>query len=102
MGQILHARLRMNSSSLNEHLFNRNLVYSPNCQCGHVESTSHYLLFCNKYTNLRNEFIFTINYHIPIDVKLLLFGSENLSEDENKDIFLKVQKFILKSKRFTP
>ena len=39
LGQLLHTRLRMNSSSLNEHLFIRNLVDSPNCACGQVEST---------------------------------------------------------------
>ena len=42
LGQILHTRLRMNSSSLNEHLFIRNLVDSPNCACGQVESTFHF------------------------------------------------------------
>ena len=30
-GQVLHARLRMDSSSLNEHLYRRGLVASPNC-----------------------------------------------------------------------
>ena len=35
-GTRLHTRLRMNSSSLNEHLFIRNLVDSPNCACGQV------------------------------------------------------------------
>ena len=55
LGQILHTRLRMNSSSLNEHLFIRNLVDSPNCACGQVESTSHFLISCKKYTDLRNE-----------------------------------------------
>ena len=34
IGQILHARLRMNGSSLNEHLFLRNLVDSPNSLVG--------------------------------------------------------------------
>jgi hypothetical protein len=34
IGQILHARLRMNCSALNAHLFIRNLVESPNCICG--------------------------------------------------------------------
>ena len=100
MGQILHARLRMNSSSLNEHLFMRNLVVSPYCTCGHVESPSHFLLHCSKYNTLRNETILTINYNVPVNTNLLLFGSEILSIEQNTDIFVKVQKFILKSKRF--
>ena len=36
--QILHARVRMNSISLNEHLFLRNLVASPNCLCVYYTS----------------------------------------------------------------
>ena len=44
LGKILHTRLRMNNSSLNEHLFIRNLMDSPNCACGQVESTSHFLI----------------------------------------------------------
>jgi hypothetical protein len=69
----------MNSSSLNEHLFIRNLVDSPNCACGQVESTSHFSISCKKYTDLRNELMYTINYPITIDVKLLLKGSDTLS-----------------------
>ena len=42
--QVLHARLRLNCSSLNEHLFNKNLVASNRCTCGQIESTSHYIL----------------------------------------------------------
>ena len=101
LGQILHTRLRMNSNSLNEHLFIRNLVDSPNCACGQVESTFHFLISCKKYTDLHNELMYTINYPVTIDVKLLLKGSDTLSVDQNIDIFIKVHNFILKSKRFT-
>ena len=52
-------------------------------------------------TDLRNELMYTINYPVTIDVKLLLKGSDTLSVDQNVDIFIKVQNFILKSKRFT-
>jgi hypothetical protein len=76
LGRILYTRLRMNSSSLNEHLFIRNLVDSPNCACGQVESTFHFLISCNKYTDLRNELMYTINYPVTIDIKLLPKGSD--------------------------
>ena len=79
----------------------RNLVDSPNCACGQVESTSHFFISCNKYTDLRNELIYTINYPVTIDVKLLLKGSDTLSVYQIIDMFIKVQNFILKSKRFT-
>jgi hypothetical protein len=44
--------------------------------------------------------MYTINYPVTIDVKLLLKGSDT-SVDQNIDIFIKVQNYILKSKRFT-
>jgi hypothetical protein len=34
LGQILHSRLRMQCSSLNQHLYRKNIVDSPNCICG--------------------------------------------------------------------
>jgi hypothetical protein len=43
LGQILHARLRMNCSALNAHLFIRNHIESPNCICGITETVSHFL-----------------------------------------------------------
>jgi hypothetical protein len=47
--------------------------------CGQVESTSHFLISCKKYTDLRNELMYTINYLVTIDVKLLLKGSDTVS-----------------------
>jgi hypothetical protein len=46
--QILHARLRMRSSSLNEHLYKKNIIDNPNYFCGEIEPTHHYLF------NVRN------------------------------------------------
>ena len=34
LGQILHARLRMECSSLNSHLYHKNIIESPSCACG--------------------------------------------------------------------
>jgi hypothetical protein len=39
--QILHARLRMRSSSLNEHLYIKNVIDSPNCFCGEIVKTEN-------------------------------------------------------------
>ena len=91
----------MNCSSLNEHLFRRNLVDSPNCVCGSVESTLHFLLHCPRYTNIRNEMLLSLaNMPLIFDVNLFLFGSSDLSDDQNVQIFLQIQNFIIKSKRF--
>ena len=39
-GQILHARLRMNCSSLKHHLFIKNIEVNSVCECGEIETTS--------------------------------------------------------------
>jgi hypothetical protein len=44
--------------------------------------------------------MYTINYPVTIDLNLLLKRSDTLRVDQNIDIFIKVQNFILKSKRF--
>jgi hypothetical protein len=61
----------------------------------------HQVISKRQYTDLRNELMYTINYPVTIDVKLLLKGSDTLSVDQNIDILINVQNFILKSKRFT-
>ena len=85
------------------HLFIRNLVESPNCICGITETVSHFLLDCPRHTTLRQQLFFSL-LDIPetISLKLLIFGSVNLNDEENKAVFKSVQTFIIKSKRFTP
>jgi hypothetical protein len=61
----------------------RNLVDYPNCACGQVESTSHFLISCKKFNDLRNELMYTINYPVTIDVKLLLKGSDTFHQISN-------------------
>jgi hypothetical protein len=57
LGQILHSRLCMHCSSLNQHLYSKNIVDSPLCQCGAIETTEHYLLYCPLYNVHRQLFI---------------------------------------------
>ena len=98
LGQILHARLRMNCSDLNALLFIRNLVESPNCNCGITETVSHFLLDCPRHTTLRQQLFFSL-LDIPetISLNLLIFGSVNLNDEENKAVFKSVQTFIIRS-----
>ena len=42
LSQIRHTRLRTDCSALNYHLFSKNIVDSPHCACGAVETTKHY------------------------------------------------------------
>ena len=97
-GQILHARLRMECSSLNAHLYKKNIVPSPSCLCGGFESTYHYFFKCPNYSLIRSRYL--PNNLNEFSTNDLLFGQPNLSETDNQILFSKVQDFILHSKRF--
>ncbi len=96
--QILHTRLRLSCSALNHDLHRRSIVESPNCQCGSVETVNHFLLYCDIYQLHRQRYLTNLPC-APIANKLL-YGDERLTFDENKHIFIQVQKFILATKRF--
>ena len=53
IGQILPANLRMECSSLNSHLYRKNIVPSPSCTSGSFESPYHYVFLCPRYTSIR-------------------------------------------------
>jgi hypothetical protein len=59
--QILHAHLRMRSSSLNEHLYIKNIINNPNCLCGEIEST-YIIIYLNVRNILVNEIVFFESY----------------------------------------
>ena len=52
-GQILHARLRLECSSLNSDLLRKHIVPSPSCQCGGFESATHFFYTCPIFTYAR-------------------------------------------------
>lgn len=97
-GQILHARLRMDCSSLNSHLYRKNIVDTPSCTCGEFESSYHFFFHCPKYTNIRN--IYLQDEVLHYSVHDFLFGVETASDTENETLFIKVQNYIINSKRF--
>ena len=98
IGQILHARLRMECSTLNAHLYGKNIVPSPSCTCGAFESPYHYFFHCPRYVNIRETYLHS--YLESHNTHELLYGKEPVSAQENEALFLSVQEFIVKSKRF--
>jgi hypothetical protein len=68
-----------------------------------TETVSHFLLDCPRHTTLRQQLFFSL-LDIPetISLNLLIFGSVNLNDEENKAVSKSIQTFIIKSKRFTP
>ena len=100
LGQIHHARLRTKCSSLCKHLYSKNILDSPLCACGANEDINHFLLKCNRFSIQRQEMLDTVTHiHTPT-LNVLLYGSQELNEMQNQQIFTAVQNFILKSKRF--
>ena len=87
-------------SSLNSHLFSKNIIDSPLCICGAIEDTRHYLFVCTRYLDLRQELINTVSAMCEPTLNVLLYGNTELSYEQNKEIFLSVQNYIVKSKRF--
>ena len=58
--QIYHTRLRTKCSSLKQHLFSKNMIQNPLCECGIVETTKHFLLECPRFTQARTVKINTL------------------------------------------
>jgi hypothetical protein len=98
--QIYHTRLRTNCSPLHLTLFQKNLIDSPRCQCGEIESTEHYLLICPRYNLQRASLFHSVNPILRVSTKLLLYGSDVLSHDNNIKVFSAVQTYIHQTKRF--
>ena len=103
LDQISHTRLRTECSSLNQHLFRRNLVQNPYCLCGEIEDNKHFLLTCPRHTQMRAEMVLSIQQktNVELTTDVLLFGTDGVSEEVNTFIFKAVQKCIKLSKRFS-
>ena len=96
--QILHTRLRLRRSDLNEEMFEVNLINTPWCDCGEdIEDAEHFLTKCRRYNDIRKELAIDVRQY---STEELLKGNTAFEEKENEKIFKEVQNFILKSKRF--
>ena len=60
--QIIHASLRNDCSSLKHNLLIRNILDSPLCVCGALETNQHYFFECPLYRNERNLFLRSISH----------------------------------------
>ena len=112
LGIKLLTRLRLGLSHLNEHRFKHNFqdCLNPLCSCSlEVESTIHYFLhchYCNKYRQTLLESVkLVVNDVSLLDddvvVKLLLYGNETYTIDENSLIIKASIKYILNPERFS-
>ena len=97
--QILHTRLRLECSSLNHHLFKKNLIVNPSCACGQVETSSHFFLKCPLYANLRQRYFSDL--HRPLTISCLLNGIPEENSHVNNTLFKQIQLYIIATKRFS-
>ena len=98
---IIHAQLRLNCSNLNSHLVSLHVKDDPSCICGHnVENAYHYLLSCPLYVNERQKLFDFVSTKCNVTLDILLYCNDDLSLEDNIDIFLHVHEFIKMSKRF--
>ena len=98
VGQILHTRLRLDCSALNYDLNRRKLIDSKLCECGEVENAKHFIFQCPLFNEHRQLHLSDLVTNCSL--RDLLFGSNNLTDQENADVFQKVQMYILETKRF--
>ena len=98
---IYHTRLRTKCSSLKQHLFSKNMIQNPLCECGIVETTKQFLLECPRFTQARTVMINTLLPFCILSLNILLYRDDKLDFHQNKLIFLTIQHFISESKHFT-
>jgi hypothetical protein len=100
--QIHHTRLRNHCSSLNEHLFSKNIINSPLCTCGEIETTYHYFFKCLLFETQRTQLIDNINAleNATPTLSLVLYGDSD-NPQINKFVFEYVHYYIQQTKRFS-
>ena len=114
VGLKLLSRLTLGLSHLNEHIFNQNFqnCINPLCSCSlATESTTHFLLHCHHFLNIRSALLNSINEVLGSItnisnlsdcalVKILLFGDQNYTQVENTCIINATIKYLVDSERF--
>ena len=98
----IHALLRNGCRNLNYDLFSNHLKLYSTCEkCGHEkEDAEHYFMQCPSYLNDRLPLFRATRHLHPLNVKTLLYGRDNLTDEENVSLFKNVQTYIKNTKRF--
>ena len=108
-------QLRLGFSRLNFDLFKVNIIPSPTCSCSSpIEDVTHFFLYCPNYAIQRKKLLDSI---IPLLapgvhpnliihtaserlIQILLFGSKELPDSLNIQLFDSVQNYLVESRRF--
>ena len=98
---IILARIRMNCSELNSHLFAMHVIPNPHCQCGHdqLESTVHYFMECPLYHLHRNQLAGHFRrLELDFNIHTLLYGTSDPEIDQQ--IVEHIDEFVTDTNRF--
>lgn len=68
----------------------KNIVGSPNCNCGEIETTDHYFLHCPANSNERRDLFPSLSFLSTVTLKII-FGKQE-SENNIKELFLNMSK----------
>lgn len=91
----------MKCSNLKAHLFELKLIDDPRCDCGYFyEDPIHFFFVCPRYANLRIALHNSLNPIVPFTLHSLLNGCDQISLDDNKNMYMTVMKYIENTKRF--
>ena len=97
MGQILHTHIRLECSSLNAHLYRKNIVPELTCQCGGFESSYHFFFVCPIFIDARSRYLPASFINLTTRDLLCM---ENKTNHKNEALFMQVQEFKVESGRF--
>lgn len=98
---VMHARIRNNCSNLNSDLCNNHIRDNPYCSCNEVvEDAEHFFFQCTNYTEQRVTLRQSLHEFAPLNIAMLLKGTEEVNHERNNTIFKVVQDYIKSTKRF--
>ena len=108
---ILHCRLRLGLSGLNYHRFTYNFISFKHCSLctSNCENIKHYLFECPAFAAQRMVLMRDLSTKLPAHIirdlntleTYLIFGSPDISLNENLAIFSLVSTYLVSTGRFT-
>lgn len=99
---IYHCRIRNNCSNLNNDLFRNHLRPNATCEWDfEIEDAEHYFFKCTEFEEQRIRLFQTTRKYHPLNLQLLLHGSDDLSAAENEELFSYIHNYIKETHRFS-
>ncbi len=96
-----HSWIRISCSKLNYDLcYKLHVINEPYCICGVIGDPFHYFLECPNFVDPCIDLFNAISAYSYVDLEVILQGSPNLNEDQNKAIFDAVHLYLERTRHF--